>query len=117
MELIEAGLIAVEDEYLTEYQRDIRDLLPEILRPIPARTIQSELKWSRRFAYSLRNGERKPSKKRLAKVVQFAAHHAREFLREAEEPRIPTNDEEAILRMVNRLKNSQNPNGNNPTHG
>ena len=109
LELIEAGLIAVEDEYLTECRRDIRDFLPEILRLIPANSIQMALNCSRRYAYSLRSGERKPSRKLLPKVVQFAARFARNSLREVKEPRIPENDEEAILRMVICLRNSQDP--------
>jgi len=117
LELIEAGLIMVEDENLTEYHRDIRDYLPEILRLTPAKSIQSELKCGRRFAYSLRNGERKPSKKRLAKVIQFGTGYAREFLREMKELRIPANDEEPILHMIKRLRNSQKGSGSNSTHG
>jgi hypothetical protein len=106
LDLIEAGLIADEGEYLTEYPRDIREFLPEILRLIPANSIQSGLNCSRRFAYSLRNGERKPGNKWQAKVIAFAAQFARDKLQELNEPRIPTGDEEAILRLVNRLRNS-----------
>ena len=109
LDLIEAGLIADEDEYLTEYPRDIRDFLPEILQLIPAKSIQSTLNCSRSYAYSLRNGERKPGKSRQAKVVALAAQIARDKLREFNEPRIPANDEEAILRLVNCLRNKGDP--------
>ena len=100
-----------DDEYLTEYPRDIRNSLPEILRLIPADSIQSGLNCSRRFAYSLRNGERKPGIKWQAKVIAFTAQFARDKLQELNEPHIPTGDEKAILRLVNRLRNSRNSNG------
>jgi hypothetical protein len=116
LELVEAGLIADKDEYLTEYRRNIRDFLPEILRLIPANSIQMELNCRRRYAYSLRNGERRPSTKLHPKAVHFAARFTREFLHENKEPRIPENDEEAILRMVNCLRNSQDPKGNSGIH-
>ena len=105
-----------DDEYLTEYPRDIRNSLPEILRLIPADSIQSGLNCSRRFAYSLRNGERKPGIKWQAKVIAFTAQFARDKLHELNEPRIPANDEEAILRFVNRLRNSRDPVPETPHH-
>ena len=74
------------------------------------------LNCSRRYAYSLRNGERRPSRKLLPKVVQFTGRFAREFLRDKKEPQIPENDEGAILHMVNYLRNSQDPNGNSAIH-
>jgi len=116
LELLEAGLIADEDEYLTEYPRDIRDFLPEILRLIPAKSIQSALKCGRSYAYALRNGQRKPGKSRQAKAIALAAQIARDKLHELNEPRIPANDEEAILRFVNRLRNSRDPVPETPHH-
>jgi len=116
LELIEARLIAKEHRYLTEYRRDIRDFPSEILRLIPTNSIQMALNCSRRYAYSLRSGERRPSTKLLPKVVQFTARYARKSLHENREPRIPKNDEEAILRMVNSLRNSQDPNSNSAIH-
>lgn len=76
--------------------------------PNPAKAIQATLNCSRRYAYSLRNGERKPGEKGQAKVVAFTAQVARNRLHELNEPRIPANDEEAILRLVNHLRNSGN---------
>ena len=106
--LLTARVGALEKgQYLTEYPRDIREFLPEILRLIPAKSIQSALKCSRRFAYSLRNGERQPGKRSRVKVIVLTAQFARDKLRELNEPRIPANDEEAILRCVNRLRNSR----------
>jgi hypothetical protein len=114
LDLIEAGLIADEDEYLNEYPRDIRDLLPEILHLIPARSIQAGINCSPRYAYSLRNGERKPGKKWHGKVIALAAQIARDKLQELNEPRIPANDEEAILRLVYWLRNREDPTGHPP---
>jgi hypothetical protein len=50
------------------------------------------------------------------KAASFAGRYGREFLHENREPQIPENGEETILRMVNRLRNSQDPSGNSATH-
>ena len=42
-------------------------------------------------------------------MIAFAAQVARDKLRELNEQRIPANDDEAILRLVNRLRNSRDP--------
>jgi hypothetical protein len=106
LELLQAGIVTDEDEYLTEYPRDIRDYLLEILRLIPAKSIQQELNCSRRYSYSLRKGERKPARKYLLKAIGLAGEFARNYLTEHKEPNIPPKDELAIIRMANSLKKS-----------
>jgi hypothetical protein len=106
-ELFEAGIVEDEDEYLTEYQRDIRDFLPEILRLIPAKSIQQGLKCSRRYSFSLRRGERRPSRRLLPQVISLAAQFARDYLVERKEPNIPAEDELAIMRFGQSLNENR----------
>ena len=104
---MEAGIVEDEQGYLTKCACDIRDILPEILCQIPAKSIQNALNCSRTYSYMLRRGDRKPSKKLLPKVIRLAADFARKKLAEGNEPNIQLLDDElAILRVRNYLRKS-----------
>ena len=109
LDLIEAGLIPEDREFLTEYPRDIREYLPEILRLIPAKTLAKKLNICLRHAKYLRSGGRKPSPELLPKVIQLAAETARGILGEIGEPEIPRADEETVKLAAFRLRNSSDP--------
>jgi hypothetical protein len=114
LDLTCAGLIAAEDEFLTECPRDTRDFLPEIPPLTPARPIQAALKCSHSCADSLRNGQQEPAKKHIDKAMALAGRIARNKLKEFNRPRIPTRGEEATLRLANCLRNRRDPSHNQP---
>ena len=107
IELVQVGLVQDEDEVLTTYVQDIRDILPEVLALIPARTIQEATGCSRREAFYLRKGKRRPRTRLLRRLIPLAGDFARDELKRLGEPNTPDNDKQAIRRLVNHLRNQR----------
>ena len=102
---MQLGLVQGEDEVLTTYVQDIRDILSEVLGLIPARTIQEATGCSRREAFYLRKGKRRPRTRLLRRLIPLAGDFARDELKCLGEPNTPDNDKQAIRRLVNHLRN------------
>jgi hypothetical protein len=103
LEMVQAGLVEGEEAVLLKYERDLWEYVQPILSEIPARMVQEETGYSRRMAYALKRGDRRPSEVRMADVLRFAAKHARERLTENGHINLPGEDEVIVKLYIHYL--------------
>jgi hypothetical protein len=104
LELIQAGLVSIEDEHLNSYEHDIRDLLPGVLKLLPVSQIIEATGCSRRIAFYWRSGKHKPRRRQLNRQLPLAGRTAREQLEQAGEANVPPDDRPATHRFAHSLQ-------------
>jgi len=62
-DLVRAGLIRDEEEVLTVYKRDLWEEMKPIVMKMPVEEIMRMFGYSRRMAYAIKAGERRPARK------------------------------------------------------